>query len=593
MNDGKTEDVRAGGGAPDKRTDVSRSDKDAPSEPDREWLGTDFEVDTAMFNGKLNFSGDPEPIVVNGQPMVFVPKGAMDKSDPSMDLPFTLVEFGEFACQRCGASTKMPVTDEGIQEPYECGSCERQGPFQHVRISLSKAQEFLDALDLIQWPVTYAGVKPGSDSDAEFDMKATVESFDNLWTDVKDYITTYWKGENEMYDDVLTAWAMTTWFRPNLDFGSHLLTMGRTTAGKTRLLKTVARASYRGVVMTKATEAALRRAVDRHQVTPFMSEYQDLSREVQKQVDAFIKGGQKRDEVALVSEESRAGGYDASAFELFSNVGIGTKFNPADDIINRCIEVKAKKELAVPERFLGIKDEDIRNRLFIARMHYAGSPEWDEAYRQSNEWCLDNDILGRTREKALSLLTVAHLFGAEDRVKPIIEWMDEQDDDAAANSTEANIIRAIRNLANKQLAEKGVTTALGEDEWADLKIPYSEIVRHYNRITGEDRTNSWFGHQMSNLDIETETKYDGTYVHDPNLQSRLSDLCDAYSLNLTDADVIEQPTKEIVVDDDESLPYGECSDCGKGEELRFKHVVTDNLLCFECNQEYYETDDGE
>ena len=35
-----------------------------------------------------------------------------------------------FDCQRCGTTSSVPQSDTGIQEPYECSGCERQGPFQ-------------------------------------------------------------------------------------------------------------------------------------------------------------------------------------------------------------------------------------------------------------------------------------------------------------------------------------------------------------------------------------------------------------------------------------------------------------------------------
>ncbi|MFB6070332.1 MAG: hypothetical protein ABEJ76_04850 [Halanaeroarchaeum sp.] len=35
-----------------------------------------------------------------------------------------------FVCQRCGAETYVPQTDAGFQDPYQCESCERQGPFK-------------------------------------------------------------------------------------------------------------------------------------------------------------------------------------------------------------------------------------------------------------------------------------------------------------------------------------------------------------------------------------------------------------------------------------------------------------------------------
>jgi replicative DNA helicase Mcm len=40
------------------------------------------------------------------------------------------IESAVFVCQRCGAETEVPQGDAGFQEPYQCESCERQGPFK-------------------------------------------------------------------------------------------------------------------------------------------------------------------------------------------------------------------------------------------------------------------------------------------------------------------------------------------------------------------------------------------------------------------------------------------------------------------------------
>lgn len=40
------------------------------------------------------------------------------------------IERAVFVCQRCGTDTEVPQGDAGFQEPYQCESCERQGPFK-------------------------------------------------------------------------------------------------------------------------------------------------------------------------------------------------------------------------------------------------------------------------------------------------------------------------------------------------------------------------------------------------------------------------------------------------------------------------------
>jgi hypothetical protein len=141
------------------------------------------------------------------------------------------------------------------------------------------------------------------------------------------------------------------------------------------------------------------------------------------------------------------------------------------------------------------------------------------------------------------------------------------------------VVASIRNLANIQLAEGGAVIGKDEDLWADLSIPYSDIVEHYNRRTGEDRTASWLGHKVSNLGIGKEKNWEGTYVSDPDLKETLANYCDRYNLDLTDPDQIERPVRELPPDDHFR---GTCSECGETGDIRFKHVEG-HYICESCS----------
>jgi replicative DNA helicase Mcm len=54
------------------------------------------------------------------------------------------IQRAVFVCQRCGAETEVPQGDAEFQEPYQCESCERQGPFKLD----PERSEFVDAQKL-------------------------------------------------------------------------------------------------------------------------------------------------------------------------------------------------------------------------------------------------------------------------------------------------------------------------------------------------------------------------------------------------------------------------------------------------------------
>ncbi|MGB9987101.1 minichromosome maintenance protein MCM [Salarchaeum japonicum] len=54
------------------------------------------------------------------------------------------IQTAVFVCQRCGSEQHVAQGDGGFQEPYQCESCERQGPFQLD----SEKSEFVDSQKL-------------------------------------------------------------------------------------------------------------------------------------------------------------------------------------------------------------------------------------------------------------------------------------------------------------------------------------------------------------------------------------------------------------------------------------------------------------
>lgn len=83
--------------------------------------------------------------------------GVLERVTSTSDMPEKLV----FECQRCGGKPKIPQnpTADEIQEPHECPSCERQGPF--------KVDE-----DGSEWS-DYAKIRVQSRPDSEIDGKIT------------------------------------------------------------------------------------------------------------------------------------------------------------------------------------------------------------------------------------------------------------------------------------------------------------------------------------------------------------------------------------------------------------------------------------
>ncbi|MEF8902068.1 MAG: hypothetical protein V5A25_12740 [Halovenus sp.] len=283
---------------------------DLPAENADALLERDAAEPVAEDGGTLpTLSGPAEPVVDE--------EGTVKLIRPTADgRSISSVELGTWKCQRCGHSITTGVINGDVKEPHECPSCDRQGPFRHRGLPES------------------ADVTPAAFADPSWPTPAAVsdERYANLWEDVRDWIYTNWMTDEEYLYDGLTAFAISTWLRPNFNFLPQLLVMGKHETGKTRLLTTLARVSYRARTPVSFTPAALFRTVDRYDISLFLSEYHDLNDDLRDEVNAVIKGSQKRGEDVMRVEKSSGGEFAPVDFDILTHVAIGTQFDPPDDI---------------------------------------------------------------------------------------------------------------------------------------------------------------------------------------------------------------------------------------------------------------------
>lgn len=421
---------------------------------------------------------------------------------------------GTWECQRCGREieTKIRIGDE-YQSPYQCPSCDRQGPF-------------LDAAGPEDWSFKKNGtIQP------IWDLPTGVEeaSMEIVWDTVHDFISTHWDSADRDYlYDGLTAFALSTWFRPALNFVPHLLVMGKTTAGKTRLLNTLSRVCYRAFVTASTTPSHVFRSIDEHQVSYFISEYHDLPDEVQDSVDAIVKAGQKRGEkIGRNSPPQGTGTWTPETFDPFTHAAVATQFEPRDDIVNRCFLITSLK--ATGDVPLNIAEPNqIREQLLYCRFRYLNSGEFEDAKQTAIEHLNAAGIKGRLREKLVGVVAMAEL--ADRDISTFVQEVIDGADDMAAGSKDALAVRAMIDTAFEKLAQKDHTAledaAADDDVWADLELSYRDICRNYEEMTDRAMSPSYLGHIVKRLGLSRTRHRDGTYIQQDNLHARLKELAE-------------------------------------------------------------------
>jgi hypothetical protein len=442
------------------------------------------------------------------------------------------IDVGTWRCEQCNTKTKVPhfIGSEDLQDPGICEGCEKEGPFTHIGISEAELRKIFNGKDIWRLPT---GVEP--------------DGYGNLWDDVKNFIATYWDAkENEIYEG-LTAFALSTWVRDNLDFVPHLMLIGKTTGGKTRLLNTLARVSYRGIVSASATPSSMFRMIDAYDVSFMVSEYHGLEYETRVQVDNVIRSAQKRGELVTRSEPA-PDGFEPMTFDPFTHAAIATQYDVEDDIKNRCIQVRSTpSDGDPPATFDEGAATELRNRLLYMRYRLVESDEWANARASAYQYMSRNDIVARSREKLLPMTTAAIIWDKLEVLEPFIDRVLQQDQEAASESEDARFTKALKNLAHDRVGQQAF---IGEgDPYAALSIPYSDIVAEFENMFGEEKSPSWVGHIRKRLGFDKTSGRDGTAIQDPQLREKLQKLIKDHNLEpLSDKDGdMPQGTKRELV----------------------------------------------
>jgi hypothetical protein len=151
----------------------------------------------------------------------------------------------------------------------------------------------------------------------------------------------------------------------------------------------------------------------------------------------------------------------------------------------------------------------------------------------------------------------------------------QQDREAAADSEDALVVEAIRDLAFEEI---GNTTVLGDaDPFAAVEIPLSDVADRYEDMTGTEKSASWVGHVRSRLGLEKARKRDGTVISDPNLGPKLETLCD--DLNLGWSSLETHRTVEELPEDEQYQTT--CSECGENRATH-RHIDEGYYVCEPC-----------
>jgi|APHM01.1.fsa_nt_gi hypothetical protein len=454
--------------------------------------------------GKFEFP--PELIVTDeNQVRLFVPRADGRKTG--------FIDFDSWECRKCGGrqNTGEAYVKDDIEarKPEYCQVCETNQ--EHTLADLPDGVKEEDVLGLFPtdgeiWNTPSAVATP---------------ELETLFDDVRAFIYEHWEGPEYLYDG-LAAYAISTWIRPELDFVPHLLIHGSHESGKTRLLNTLREVSYRCIHTAAPSSAALFRAINDYNVTLYLSEYHDLPDDVQDEVDAVLKAGQKRGEVAMRATESPGGGYTPEVFDPFTHVSISTQFSVDDDMESRCFVVNTKK--ATREMPRQVSDgESLRNRLMGFRARVLASPRAKQAQQTVRNRMDSEGIYNRIGEKLSSILFVAELCDKD--ISKFVAEVVAENKESQGDTEEAAFIRSCLDVAYDELSDAPTSEVAGD--WSELALKLSDVRNRFNEVEDRDVSSRYISEVRMRLNIGKTRKSDGVYINMDGLKQKLHDEADA------------------------------------------------------------------
>jgi hypothetical protein len=174
-----------------------------------------------------------------------------------------------------------------------------------------------------------------------------------LYREVRQYIFDHMDFHFNFQYDVTTAWVMATWLFPLWHAVPYLDFTGENGSGKTRAEETLCQVSYRGIIGTGTTPAAMYRMVDKDRVTLFFDQCEHLARSEEKtEYLSLINSGYRKGGKRIQYDKDRKTyvTYKTFGFKAFD----GTK-NLEKTLEDRCIVIPMYKTQKIKPRYVDEK----------------------------------------------------------------------------------------------------------------------------------------------------------------------------------------------------------------------------------------------
>lgn len=303
-------------------------------------------------------------------------------------------------------------------------------------------------------------------------------SLGDLWKEIREFIHEHlFLPENALYD-VLTSWIMASWTPELWNTAPYIFFYGPVSSGKTRGLEVLHRLSYRGLLASNISPAALFRVCDLWHPTMFLDETEIYSFEGKSEVIHLLNSGYRRGQSAI-RMKGKGADLQLAFFDVFGLKGLAGTRSLVQTLESRCIMIRMlKARRKVRLRIDEAKAQDLRGKLLELRFNTLAASDLSAVSDGLSKRIPKLKIRdGRLIELFNPLLAIAN-DGQENIVKYAQKTYETRQFEELA-SEEAEIIEILsknglikeRNIVfTKDLAEAFNVARLEKEKWKTRSI---------------------------------------------------------------------------------------------------------------------------
>lgn len=207
------------------------------------------------------------------------------------------------------------------------------------------------------WPLAEKGVNYGSTGE--------------LWKEVKAFIREHLFLPDENLYDVLTAWVFASWIREVWVTVPYLYFYGPIASGKTRGLEVLQQLSYRGILASNISSAALFRICEQWHPTLFLDETEIYGTEKKGEVIGLLNSGYRKGQLAVRAAPTANKDFVIKTFDVFGFKALAGTRGLAQALESRCIMIRMLKthnqvrQLIDVEKALELRNKLLEFRFFV------------------------------------------------------------------------------------------------------------------------------------------------------------------------------------------------------------------------------------